>query len=106
MPVHVGGLLGGAKGMLAPPSQIIGGAWPPLFLSLCSVRGVPVMQAFVHLKIVPVYPLTYKCKIHNVTPLLQEIAFLCVKYFIMSKIYTDGSCMKIVIPWFVHLHGR
>ena len=27
----VGGLLGGPKGMLAPPSQIIGGgAWPPL----------------------------------------------------------------------------
>ena len=27
----MGGLLGGPKGMLAPPpSQIIGGAWPPL----------------------------------------------------------------------------
>ena len=26
---------GGPKGMLAPPSQIIGGAWPPLFLRLC-----------------------------------------------------------------------
>ena len=25
----MGGLLGGPKGMLAPPSQIIGGAWPP-----------------------------------------------------------------------------
>ena len=36
----MGGLLGGGpKGMLAPPSQIIGGAWPPwppLFLRLCS----------------------------------------------------------------------
>ena len=30
LPVQVGGLLGGPKGMLAPPSQIIGGAWPPL----------------------------------------------------------------------------
>ena len=29
LPVQVGGLLGGPKGMLAPPSQIIGGAWPP-----------------------------------------------------------------------------
>ena len=29
LPVQVGGLLGGPKGMLAPPpSQIIGGAWP------------------------------------------------------------------------------
>ena len=35
VPVQVGGLLGGPKGMLAPPSQIIGGAWPPLFLRLC-----------------------------------------------------------------------
>ena len=26
LPVQMGGLLGGAKGMLAPPSQIIGGA--------------------------------------------------------------------------------
>ena len=31
LPVQMGGLLGGPKGMLAPPSQIIGGgAWPPL----------------------------------------------------------------------------
>ena len=30
LPVQMGGLLGGAKGMLAPPSQIIGGgAGPP-----------------------------------------------------------------------------
>ena len=42
LPVQVGGLLGGPKGMLAPPSEIIGGgAWPPpcppppLFLRLC-----------------------------------------------------------------------
>ena len=39
VPVQVGGLLGGPKGMLAPPSQIIGGGglappWPPLFLRL------------------------------------------------------------------------
>ena len=37
----MGGLLGGPKGMLAPsPSQIIGGAWPPLaplFLRLCNM---------------------------------------------------------------------
>ena len=32
--VQVGGFLRGPKGMLAPPSQIIGGAWPPLFLRL------------------------------------------------------------------------
>ena len=29
LPVQMGGLLGGPKGMLAPPSQIIGGACPP-----------------------------------------------------------------------------
>ena len=29
LPVQVGGLLGGAKGYVGPPSQIIGGAWPP-----------------------------------------------------------------------------
>ena len=29
LPVQVGGLLGGPKGMLAPPSQIIGGPAPP-----------------------------------------------------------------------------
>ena len=38
LPVQMGGLLGGGpKGMLAPPSQIIGGPgppWPPLFLRL------------------------------------------------------------------------
>ena len=28
-PVQMGGLLGGPKGMLAPPSQIIGGPGPP-----------------------------------------------------------------------------
>ena len=35
LPVQVGGLLwggggGGAKGMLAPPLKLLGGAWPPL----------------------------------------------------------------------------
>ena len=40
LPVQMGGLLGGggggggAKGYVGPPSQIIGGAWPPLFLRL------------------------------------------------------------------------
>ena len=37
LPVQVGGLLGGAKGYVGPPSQIIGGGlppWPPLFLRL------------------------------------------------------------------------
>ena len=29
LPVQMGGLLGGPKGMLSPPSQIIGGACPP-----------------------------------------------------------------------------
>ena len=35
LPVQVDGLFGGAKGYVGPPSQIIGGAWPPLFLRLC-----------------------------------------------------------------------
>ena len=44
LPVQVGGLLGGAKGYVGPPSQIIGGGGlaplpppppPPLFLRLC-----------------------------------------------------------------------
>ena len=39
VPVQVGGLLGGPKGMLAPPlSNYWGGPgppWPPLFLRLC-----------------------------------------------------------------------
>ena len=43
LPVQMGGLLGGggAKGMLAPPSQIIGGLTPqaPLFLRLCRMLG-------------------------------------------------------------------
>ena len=31
LPVQMGGLLGGGgKGYVGPPSQIIGGAWPPL----------------------------------------------------------------------------
>ena len=33
LPVQVGGLLGGQR-VCWPPSQIIGGAWPPLFLHL------------------------------------------------------------------------
>ena len=40
LPVQVGGLLGGPKGMLAPISNYWGGAapppWPPLFLRLCA----------------------------------------------------------------------
>ena len=40
----MGGLLGGPKGMLAPPSQIIGGPgppWPPpLFLRLCNLHYI------------------------------------------------------------------
>ena len=38
LPVQVGGLLGGPKGMLAPPLKLLGGPgppWPPLFLRLC-----------------------------------------------------------------------
>ena len=34
----MGGLLGGPKGMLAPPLKLFGGPgppWPPLFLRLC-----------------------------------------------------------------------
>ena len=45
LPVQIGGLLGGggAKGMLAPPSQIIGGgAWPPL-----APPGPPSSYAYV-----------------------------------------------------------
>ena len=38
LPVQMGGLLEGPKGMLAPLSQIIGGAWPPLFLRLYGVK--------------------------------------------------------------------
>ena len=34
LPVQMGGLLGGPKGMLAPPLKLLGGAWPPLFLRL------------------------------------------------------------------------
>ena len=34
LPVQVGGLLGGGQRVCWPPSQIIGGAWPPLFLRL------------------------------------------------------------------------
>ena len=37
LPVQVGGLLGGPKGMLAPPLKLLGGPgppWPPLFLRL------------------------------------------------------------------------
>ena len=38
LPVQVGGLLGGPKGMLAPPLKLLWGPgppWPPLFLRLC-----------------------------------------------------------------------
>ena len=38
LPVQMGGLLGGPKGMLAPPLKLLGGPgppWPPLFLRLC-----------------------------------------------------------------------
>ena len=37
LPVQVGGLLGGPKGMLAPPLKLLGGLAPlaPLFLRLC-----------------------------------------------------------------------
>ena len=31
-----GGGGGGAKGMLAPPLKLLGGAWPPFFLRLWS----------------------------------------------------------------------
>ena len=30
LPVQVDALLGGPKGMLAPPLKLLGGAWPPL----------------------------------------------------------------------------
>ena len=39
LPVQVGGLLWGPKGMLAPPLKLLGGLAPPLaplFLRLCS----------------------------------------------------------------------
>ena len=39
LPVQVGGLLGGPKGMLAPPSQIIGGGLAPLAPPLPTPMG-------------------------------------------------------------------
>ena len=30
---------GGGKGYVGPPSKIIGGAWPPLFLRLCDFHS-------------------------------------------------------------------
>ena len=38
---------GGAKGYVGPPSQIIGGAWPPLAPPL----PTPMYSLFVHLKV-------------------------------------------------------
>ena len=44
LPVQMGGLLGGPKGMLAPPSQIIGGgAWPP-----CPPLPTPMLLNVIH----------------------------------------------------------
>ena len=40
LPVQVGGLLGGPKGMLAPPSQNIGWAWPPWTPPLPTPMGI------------------------------------------------------------------
>ena len=40
LPVQVDALLGGPKGMLAPPLKLLGGPgppWPPLFLRLCII---------------------------------------------------------------------
>ena len=42
LPVQVAGLLGGPKGMLAPPLKLLGGPgppWPPLFLRLCIIHN-------------------------------------------------------------------
>ena len=54
LPVQVGGLLGGPKGMLAPPLKLLGGLpppppWPPLFLRLCGYGSYVI--ASVHEKI-------------------------------------------------------
>ena len=49
LPVQMGGLLGGPKGMLAPLSNYWGGGlpppWPPLFLRLCII-----MQKLIQVK--------------------------------------------------------
>ena len=42
LPVQMGGLLGGPKGMLAPPLKLLGGLAPPgpsLFLRLWTVKN-------------------------------------------------------------------
>ena len=44
MPVQVGGLLGGPKGMLAPPLKLLGGAWPP-----CPPPPLPTPMSLTHL---------------------------------------------------------
>ena len=47
LPVQVGGLLGGPKGMLAPPLKLLGGPGPPLFLRLCTATSrVTTMCSF------------------------------------------------------------
>ena len=40
-----GWIIGGPKGMLAPPLKLLGGPgppWPPLFLRLCYIKGMVV----------------------------------------------------------------
>ena len=67
LPVQMGGLLGGgggAKGMLAPPLKLLGGAWPPLaplFLRLCIFHVFVVFLFFALCFIVVQYLCGYVC---------------------------------------------
>ena len=58
LPVQVDGLLGGPKGMLPPPSQIIGGGgWPPL--------APPSSYAYGNAVYIPVYKIE-PCDVNDV----------------------------------------
>ena len=88
LPVQVGGLLGGPKGMLAPPSQIIGGPGPP---------GPPSSYAYVIYKLTCIhYFFVSKCK--SVT------GFVLVVHGLERPQHVECKLQAATTAWSSHFH--
>ena len=92
MPVQVGGLLGGPKGMLAPPLKLLGGgpgppAPPPLFIRLCII-----------IIILPMLSMPSPGRSDDTSKLIRHYVYVMTKVFFIFSSSGRSPARAIVLP--------